>query len=112
MGAPVLCAGRARYTQLPTTIFPVSRQDYLDQLTGLLDEKQIRVPPEFALNARRFLNYELYRASLDLSDFLRPFPNQAGMTLLNTFDPIDLEHSPAIKVIREGILEKKSFVYP
>jgi len=112
MGAAVLCAGRARYTQLPTTFFPDSRQDYLDQLNGFLDAEQIQISPEFALNARRFLHFELYRASLDLSDFLRPYPNQVGMTLLKYFNPADLERSPAIEVIRKGIIEKKPFVYP
>jgi hypothetical protein len=112
MGAPVLCAGRARYTQLPTTFFPESRQDYLDQLEDLLNAEHIELPPEFTLNARRFLHYELYRSSLDLSEFLRPYPQQAGMTLFNDFDPPELEQSPAIQVIRDGILNKEPFVYP
>jgi len=111
MGAPVLCAGRARYTQLTTTFFPESRQDYVDQLENLLKAEQIEIPPEFALNARRFLYYELYRSSLDLSEFLRPYPHQAGMTLLADFDPSELEQSSAIQVIREGILNKEPFVY-
>ena len=111
MGVPVLCAGRARYTQLPTTYFPDSRQSYIDQLEGFLNAEQVPIPEAFALNARRFLNYELYRASLDLSEFLRPYPNQAGMTLFTSFDLGHLENSSAIKVIREGILENKPFVY-
>jgi FMN phosphatase YigB (HAD superfamily) len=112
MGAPVLCAGRARYTQLPTTFFPGSQQAYREKLAELLVSEHIDVPQEFTRNAKMFLHYELYRASLDLSEFLRPYPDQAGMTLLTDFDPADLERSLAIRVIRDGILFTKPFVYP
>jgi hypothetical protein len=111
LGAPVLCAGRARYTQVPTTYFPSDRKEYIHQLHEFLISKQIEVPPDFSENARRFLYHELYQASLDLSEFLRPYPDAAGMTLLTDFPPESLESSPALKVIAKGILEGTPFVY-
>ena len=110
MGAAVLCAGRARYTQIPSVFFPENRIEYLRKLNELLEKEIIEVPKSFGANAKRFLFYELYRASLDLSDFLRPYPRAKGMTLFQEFDPELLSTSGTLKVISEGILEKKSFI--
>lgn len=112
MGKAVLCAGRARYTQMSAAFFPASRLDYLRELEALLRAEKVHVPREFALNARRFLYTELYRASLDLSEFMRPYPRQKGMVLLTDFDAGRLAASPALEVIREGILRAKPFLYP
>jgi hypothetical protein len=111
LGAAVLCAGRARYTQMPTTFFPSTQDEYIHQLQDLLATDQIKVPPEFSQNARRFLYHELFQASLDLSEFLRPYPNATGMTLLKNFEPETLERSPALEVITNGILKGSPFVY-
>lgn len=112
LGAPVLCAGRARYTQLPTVFFPASRAEYLRHLEDSLGDAVIRVPPDFARNARQFLYYELYEASLDLSEFLQPYPAAPGMVFFSAFDPARLDASPDLDVIREGILEGRPFVLP
>jgi hypothetical protein len=109
MGAAVLCAGRARYTQIPTVFFPENRNEYLRKLNELLEKEIIEVPKSFGANAKRFLFYELYRASLDLSDFLRPYPRAKGMTLIQEFDPELLSTSESLKAIRKGILENGSF---
>jgi hypothetical protein len=110
MEVPVLCAGRARYTQLATTFFPHDRKMYIEQLESLLQMEQIQVPSHFAENARRFLYFELYNASLDFSDFLRPYPGSTGMTLLTDFDPNLLGESPTMDVIRRSLLEGESFI--
>lgn len=111
LGAGVLCAGRARYTQLPTTFFPSTRHEYIHQLKDFLRSEQLDIPPHFSVNARRFLYHELYRTSLDLSEFLRPYPKAPGMTLFTDFAPESLGRSPAIEVIRRGILEEAPFIY-
>jgi hypothetical protein len=111
LGAAVLCAGKARYTQIPTTFFPSTRDEYIHQLQDLLATEHIEIPPEFSQNARRFLFHELFQASLDLSEFLHPYPNASGMTLLNDFEPETLERSPALEVIKNGILKGSAFVY-
>jgi hypothetical protein len=70
MGAPVLCAGKARFTQLPTVFFPTSMQAYWQTAQQFLDQDRIAIPPEFRLNARRFLYYQLYKTSLPFDQFL------------------------------------------
>ena len=112
MGAPVLCAGRARYTQVPTVFFPATHQEYLDKLGLFLAASAIDVPAEFAANARRFLGYELYHASLDLSHFLGPYPNHPGMVELQPFDPRGLVSSPVLGSIAGGIMSRSSFRAP
>ena len=72
LGKPVLCGGRARYTQYPTVFFPLSTQDYRTAVGEFLKAEHILVPPEFQANARKFLYYQIYRASLPLEDFLEP----------------------------------------
>jgi hypothetical protein len=112
MGAAVLCAGRGRYTQLPTVYFPQSREEYFEQLEHMLSAEEIQPPPQFARNARRFLSYELYNASLDLAEFMQPYPRQAGMVLFTDFEPQRLLESPALEVITRGILDGESFLMP
>jgi hypothetical protein len=71
LGAPVLCGGRARFTQLPTVFFPSTAQDYHQMAEEFLAVETIEVPPEFRRNARRFLHYQLFRTSLPFGDLLR-----------------------------------------
>lgn len=114
LGMPVLCAARARYTQVPTVFYPTDRQAYLSQLKDFLGAAEISVPSEFAVNARRFLYFELYTASIDLSAFLEPYPDVPGFVTFSGFDPsmvLGKDHA-GLQAIREGILEGKSFCYP
>jgi hypothetical protein len=110
LGAPVLCAGRARYTQLPTVFFPATPEDYVRKLQGLLAMERIPVPPEYAANARVFLFHELYRASLDLGAFLQPYPAVPGMVSFSSFEPQALLSSRELGVVRSGILDGSPFV--
>lgn len=71
MGAAVLCGGRARYTQYPMVFFPETPQAYLETAESFLAAEEIQVPGEFQNNARRFLYYQLFRASLSFEDFLQ-----------------------------------------
>lgn len=110
LGAPVLCAGRARYTQLPTLHFPQTQAAYRDLLREFLQAPSIDVPPEFARNARRFLDFELYHASLDLSHFLGPYPYQPGMVTFRPFEPEAIRSSPELAQIEAGICSDSGFV--
>jgi len=110
LGAPVLCAGRARYTQVPTVFFPSTPEDYIRELRALLAMERIPVPPEYAANARGFLFYELYRASLDLEAFLRPYPAVPGMVTFSSFEPEAISSSKELDTIRSGILDGQPFV--
>lgn len=110
LGKPVLCAGRARYTQAGTVYFPETKDAYWGELDRLLANEEIGVPAGFSRNARRFLFDELFRASLDLSEFLQEDPTLPGMVTLKEFDPGDLLESQALQTICRGIVEETSFL--
>jgi hypothetical protein len=109
-GKAVLCAGRARYTKANTVFMPSGKAEYFRQLESMLESSSIEVPPEFAENGRRFLYQELFRSSIDLSDFLIPYPSLPGMVLLRDFEPQALIEHPSLEAIRRGVLEGAPFV--
>ena len=112
LGAPVLCAGRARFTQLPTVFFPATPQAFRHQAEQFLAAPDIRVPPEFARNARRFLYYQLYYSSLPFGDFLEEDGIWPGFIRLRNFPPEKLTaaQSPALRTILEGLLHGGTFL--
>ena len=112
LGAPVLCAGQSRFTQIPTVFFPTTLQEYHHMAEELLSAASIAVPPEFQHNARRFLYYQLYRSSLPFGDFLQEDGIWPGFVRLRKFDLQNLTPatSPAIKTILKGILENGNFL--
>jgi len=112
MGAPVLCAGKARYTQLETVFFPKTRRDYMAKLETFLTTDRIQVPGSHQINARRFLYYQLFRTSLPFDQFLEPDGIWPGFVRLKNFSWQDLlpENSTALKAISEGLLQGKDFL--
>jgi len=109
MGAAVLCAGKARFTQYPIVFFPQSVEDVKQKMEDFLDVETIEVPLEFQRNGRRLLYYQLYKTSLPFGDFLEPSV-RTTQTRLKTFGLDELLESDAIKVILDGILEGGDFV--
>jgi hypothetical protein len=111
MGKPVLCAGRARFTQLPTVFFPATPEEYHRLADSFLSEEKIFVPPEFKRNARRFLYFQLYRSSLPLGDYIQSTP-MPGFVSLKSFPLQNLlpQHSPTFRILLEGILNDKPFL--
>jgi hypothetical protein len=111
MGAAVLCAGRARFTQYPTVFFPQSIEAYQRELEDFLNEEKIEVPTDFQRNGRRFLYYQLFRTSLPFGDFLEPSV-RTTQTRLKSFDLDQLspERSLALKAILDGILSGGDFL--
>jgi hypothetical protein len=83
-GAAVLCGGKARYTQIPMVFFPQSVREYRDTAEDFLDRDKIDVPTHFRQNARRFLYYQLYRASLSFEDYLEE-GHRRGLVKLRPF---------------------------
>ena len=112
LGAPVLCAGRARFTQLPTVFFPPTPEAFRQQAEQFLMAETIPVPPEFARNARRFLYYQLYYSSLPFGDFLEEDGIWTGFVRLKGFAPEQLtpEKSPAMRAILDGLLHGGTFL--
>jgi len=111
MGKPVLCGGRARYTQYPTVFFPQSISEQRAELQRFLEADTIPVPAEFRRNARRFLYYQLFRASLPFGEFLEPSVRKT-QTRLRTFDlhRLSPESSPALEAISSGLLRGGDFL--
>jgi len=106
MGMPVLCAGKARFTQYPTVFFPQSVEAYGEKLAEMLNAEKIDVPAEFKRNARRFLYYQLYFSSLPFGEYLKTGV-RTSHALLQDFnlDRLSPENSPAMKAILDGVLD-------
>ncbi len=111
MGAAVLCGGKARYTELPTVFFPETIQAYEEQAEAFLTAERIVVPPEFQRNARRYFYYQLYCISLPFGEFLESHLNP-GFVRLRSFpwQKLTPEDSPIMRVLVEGILNRKPFL--
>ena len=114
MGKPVLCAGKARFTQLDTVFFPDSSAEYLRVLEDFLTSDKIDTPEIHRKNARRFLYFQLYRTSLPFDRFLDPDGIWPGFVELKDFTWLDLlpENSTTLKTISEGILQGEAFLLP
>ena len=111
MGAAVLCAGKARFTQYPTVFFPQTVEEVRATMKKFLDAEKLEVPPEFKRNARRFLYYQLFRTSLPFGDFLEPSV-RTTQTRLRSFalEKLSPENSKAIEAIFDGLLNDGDFL--
>lgn len=109
MGAVVLCAGKARFTQYPTVFFPQTVEDVQQKMKEFLNAEAIDIPAEFKRNARKFLYYQLYRTSLPLGEFLEPSV-RVTQTKLKTFDLNDLQKSKSMQAIVDGLLNHGDFL--
>ncbi len=112
MGAAVLSAGKARFTQLPTVFFPKTVESYRKTVAEMLTADKIDVPAEFAVNARRFLYFQLYCTSLPFTGYLEADGIWNGFVKLKQFDCAALkpENSVVMKIISDGILQGKDFL--
>ena len=109
MGAAVLCAGKARFTQYPTVFFPQTVEEVRRKMKEFLEAERIDVPPAFKRNARRFLYYQLFKTSLPFEDFLEPSV-RTTQAKLKSFEIHELLESKAIKTILEGLLNHGDFL--
>jgi hypothetical protein len=113
LGVPVLCGGKARYTQYPTVFFPKSPDEYQDMAEQFLAEDKIDIPAEFPRNARRVLYHQFYRSSILLGDFLEAHPTP-GYVQLKRFSwrNLLLENSIPLRVIVSGVLNDEPILMP
>ena len=111
MGVPVLCGGKARFTQYPIVFYPQTSEAYMEQAETFLREERVDVPLDFQVNARRFLYYHLYKVSLPFDEFIES-QVRPGFVRLRSFSWRKLlpETSPIFQVITDGILAGKPFV--
>ncbi len=111
MGAPVLCAGKARFTQYPTVFFPQNVEDVERKMKEFLEVGAIEIPAEFKRNARRFLYYQLFRSSLPFGDYLEPSVRTTQARLKSfQLEMLSPEKSAALKAILRGLLEEGDFL--
>jgi hypothetical protein len=111
MGAAVLCAGRARFTQYPTVFFPDSSAEVRSRMEQFLAAQHIDVPSDFRRNARRFLYYQLFRTSLPFGDYLEPSIRTTQARLRSfDLDALRPDRSPALKAVLDGILAGGDFL--
>jgi hypothetical protein len=106
---PVLCAGKARFTQYPTVFFPQTVEEVKRKTKEFLASEKIEIPAEFKRNARRFLYYQLYKTSLPFGEFLEPSV-RTTQAKLKPFGLDALVESDAVQVILDGVLEGGEFL--
>ncbi len=113
LDTPVLCGGKARFTQYPIVHFPQSPQAYQNKAEEFLITNKLNVPDEYKVNARRFLYYQLFRVSLPFGKFIKTHPTP-GYVQIEPFSwrELSIEKSPSMKVIFEGITQQKPFLLP
>lgn len=111
MGVGVLCGGKARYTQYPIVFFPQSVEGFRRQAEEFLNIDALKIPPEFQRNARRFLYYQLYRASLPLDDFIQAAPRMGFVQLRDfNWEKLQPENHLTLRILFEGITQAKPFL--
>ena len=112
MGVPVLCAGRSRFTDYPTVFFPDTPKAFDEMTSDFLTSEKIEVPETFCQNARRYLYFELYRASLPFGDFLEEDKHWQGYVTLKPFNWEALlpENSVTMNTFYKGIELDKPFL--
>jgi hypothetical protein len=111
MGAPVLCGGKARYTQYPVAFFPPSVEAFRQQLETFLTAEHIDTPPEFLTQARRFLYYQLYQTALPFGDFLEEHHLPGFVRLRNIgWKQLSPAQSPTMHILVEGITQGQPFL--
>jgi hypothetical protein len=111
LGKPVLCAGQARYTQYPIVFYPANRAEYEKRLITFLQDESTLVPEDFLNNGRRFLFFQLYRASLPFEDFLVEGETPGYVRLKNfSWQKLKPGATPVIDVIVNGLLDGSEFI--
>jgi hypothetical protein len=111
MGAAVLSAGKSRYTSYPTVFFPQTIPAYQDKAEEMLSTKDVDIPPEFIVNARKFLYFQLFKTALPFDDFLEE-SHRPGLVFMKKFsvDQLSPDKSETLQVVTEGLLENKPFL--
>ena len=111
LGAAVLSAGKARYTQYPIVFFPESQVVYRRVLDEFLSAEKIDALPEHRHQARRFMYYQLFRTSLPFDSFLEVTEQRGYVRLacfnLRSFSP---QNFPAIRAVLDGFLAGGDFL--
>ena len=111
MGAAVLCAGKARFTQYPTVYLPTTQEAFRQQMEDFLAADEVNPLPEHQRQARRLLYFQLYRTSLPFEAYLEVAP-QKGYVRLKSFGWKSLlpGASSTVRALLDGILHGGDFL--
>jgi hypothetical protein len=111
-GTPVLCAGKARYTQMETVYFPKSISEFQHLLKKFLDDPDIPILQQFIENARKVLFGQLFLASLPFGEFIESDGVWNGFVKIKDFPigQLNPQNSATIKIIVDGILHQQDFL--
>ena len=113
LGKAVLCAGRVRYHTVgcPTITLPESTPAYFTELEAWLAANRIDLPEATSLNARKFLYFQVFVASLPFNQYIRD-EGDPGFVGLSNFSWEDLKpaHSQTMQVISDGVLKGNPFL--
>ena len=105
---PVLAAGQAPFIAFDTVFFEPEQDAYLGHLKAWLMADRLEVPQERQRNTRRFLYYRTYRFSLPFGEFIQA-TRPTGYVHLKKFALAQLEQSPSLRALLDGILHGKRF---
>ncbi len=109
-GKRVLCAGRARYSEAGAVFTAHSPEEYRRRLEEFLADGGRAATSAQVEAGRRFLDFELNRASLDFSRFLADRPGRPGMVRLRRFEASDLARAAKSQVVVRGLLDGQPFL--
>lgn len=112
LGKAVLCGGEARYTQYGTVFFPSSPEEYRSQAEQFIEtEEMIKIPKNHLINARRFMYFQLFKASLPFDEFLEQH-TQLGYVRLKPiiWRQLKAENSPTMQTLINGIIHGQPFL--
>ena len=112
LGSMVLCGGKARYTQYPIVEFPETAEKFRNKAEQFLSIRgQLDAPLEYVKNARRFIFYQNFKASLLFGAYLENLP-RPGYVRLKSFNwqQLSPEYSQTIRILVDGILHNKPFL--
>jgi hypothetical protein len=113
LGIPVLCGGKARYTQYPTVFLPQSPGEYLDMAEQFLMIENIEIPSEYQRNARRVLYHQFYRSSLSFGEYIEAHPTPGYVQLKRfSWQNLLVENSTTMQVILDGTIKGHPFLMP
>jgi hypothetical protein len=112
MGKAVLCAGKARYSQYDTVFFPASPEEYHSKAEQFIStDKIIEIPEEYLLNARRFMYFQLFKASLPFDEFLEEHTRSGYVRLKPiSWRQLKTENSPTMQTLINGIIHDQPFL--
>jgi len=106
LGVPVTCAGDQWYTPYRTVFYPKTPEALREKIEEFLAAEGITVPEEFTHNARRLTYFQNFQVALPFGEFLENH-GRRGYVRFKTFpvDQLRPEHAPAVRVVRDGMLE-------